>query len=92
MTFPNMIGLLGTALVVAAYALLQTGVWKAESLAYSGLNALASALLLVSLAFNFNLASTILQIIWIAISFYGLAKSLRRKRPRPVPIERGTPE
>ena len=83
MTLPDIIGLLGTASVVGAYALLQTGVWKPESLAYSALNALASALLLVSLIFNFNLASLILQIVWLAISFYGIAKSLRRKSRSP---------
>ena len=79
MSLPDIIGLFGTISVVMAYALLQTGVWKPESLAYSALNALASALLLVSLVFNFNLASAILQIVWLAISGYGIAKSLKRR-------------
>ncbi|MFZ1989305.1 MAG: cyclic nucleotide-binding protein [Alphaproteobacteria bacterium] len=83
MTLPDVIGLLGTASVVTAYALLQTGIWKPESLAYSALNALASALLLVSLIFNFNLASLLLQIVWLVISFYGIAKTvLARPRSR----------
>ena len=81
MTFPDIIGLVGTAGVVIAYGLLQIGVLKPESLSYSGLNASASALLLISLCFDFNLASLVLQIVWIAISFYGIARTLRRAKP-----------
>ena len=81
MTFPDLIGLAGTAGVVIAYGLLQIGALKPESLTYSGLNAFASALLLISLCFNFNLASLVLQIVWIAISFYGIARTLRRAKP-----------
>jgi hypothetical protein len=79
MTFPDIIGLAGTTGVVVAYGLLQTGVLKPESLIYSGVNAFASGLLLVSLFFDFNLASLVLQIVWILISLYGMAKTLRAR-------------
>lgn len=75
----NIIGLLGTALLIGAYFMLAAQKIKGDSYLYLGMNALAAALILYSLFFYFNLASFIIEIFWIAISIYGICKKHRQK-------------
>jgi paired small multidrug resistance pump len=70
------IGLLGTALVVGSYFLLQSGRLSGTSLAYQLLNIAGSSGILVSLFGGFNLAVAVLQCIWIAISVYGIVRGI----------------
>lgn len=71
------LGLLGVGAILLAYALLQAGRWTARDPAYSALNALGAALVLVSLAFEFNLAAAVVESFWLAISGYGLWRAWR---------------
>ena len=73
------IGMLGTLLVVLAYCLLQLERTDPRSLSYNMLNLVGAALLLLSLCFNFNLASFIIEIFWIGASLIGLWKYWRRQ-------------
>ena len=72
------IGLLGTLLVVLAYVLLQLERIHPKSLGYNVINLLGAVLLLISLCFNFNLASFVIELFWIAASLIGLWKYWRR--------------
>lgn len=74
MSWADVVGTLGVALVLLAYALLQMGRIGPRDRAYLWLNMLGSALILVSLYYAFNLASAIIQVSWIAISLYGLLR------------------
>lgn len=74
----NVVGMLGTALVVGAYFLLQLNRIDPKGLAYNVLNIVGSLLLLLSLLVHFNLASMVIQIFWIAASLVGLYKFYRR--------------
>ncbi len=47
-------GIVGTALIIGTYILLQIERIRSESLLYSLLNALGASLIVVSLIFNFN--------------------------------------
>ena len=71
------IGLMGTFLVVLAYYLLQLERIHPKSLSYNLINLLGAALLLLSLCFNFNLASFVIELFWIGASLIGLWKYWR---------------
>ncbi|MFT4615240.1 MAG: putative membrane protein [Bacteroidia bacterium] len=73
------VGLVGTFLVVLAYYLLQLERTHPQSLSYNMINLVGAALLLISLCFNFNLASFVIEIFWIGASLIGLWKYWRRK-------------
>ena len=80
------IGLTGVFCVLLAYFLLQTHRIQMEDLRYSLLNCVGAALILVTLFFNFNLASFVIELCWLAISGYGLIRGLtRRKKTEDVP-------
>ncbi len=70
----DVIGTMGVACVLLSYAGLQTGRMTPHDPAYLWLNIAGSGAILVSLYFDFNLASAIIQCFWIAISLYGLTR------------------
>ncbi len=76
----DLIGLLGVALYVCAYAALQWGKLHGNSVWYSVLNGVAAALVLISLWGSFNLASALIQIMWISISISGIVRTLGKRR------------
>ena len=74
----DLAGAAGAMLIVGAYVLLQSQRWSSESLRYSLANAVGAALILVSLAADFNLGATIVECLWLAVSCYGVYRCLRR--------------
>lgn len=76
----DVIGLAGTALVVIAYVMLQTQKLSAASFTFNFVNLLGALLLLVSLLVNFNLASLIIEIFWIAASVLGLYRYYKERQ------------
>jgi hypothetical protein len=70
--WPDLLGLAGVALIVLAYALLQSDTWRQQDRIYSLANAIGAALILVSLAFDFNLSAAAMELCWLVISLYGL--------------------
>ena len=83
-------GLVGAATYVASFVALTARVIDAESRAYFALNLAAAALVALSLAEAFNVASLVIQTFWIGVSLWGLATRLRRREPaaarlRPLP-------
>ncbi len=79
MSLHDAVGALGVALIVGTYLLLQIGGIRPTSSKYSFLNALGALLVLISLAFDFNLSAALVEGFWLAISVYGLVKSIRAK-------------
>ncbi|MEO9467384.1 permease [Parasphingorhabdus sp.] len=74
----NIVGILGSVLIVAAYAY-NVYAPSVNPFAYNGANLLGAALLTVSLMVHFNLASLLLEIVWIAIALGGLWKAWQQK-------------
>ena len=70
----DIIGMSGTILVVGAFFLLQLEKLSPTSLGYNLMNLSGAILLLISLYFNFNLASVVIEFFWIAASLIGLYK------------------
>jgi pterin-4a-carbinolamine dehydratase len=69
---PNAIGLVGVSHLIFAYFQLQTHRWKADAPIYTLTNLLGALLILISLFFNWNLSSFVIEMIWISISCYRL--------------------
>lgn len=74
------VGLLGTAMILGAFALLQAGRLSGTGLPYQLLNLFGALGVLVSLWEAFNLPVFLLETAWIAISLYGIARTLRDRR------------
>ena len=74
----NIIGILGSALIVGAYAY-NVYAPSVNGFLYNGTNLLGAALLTISLLVHFNLASLLLEIVWIAIALGGLWKAWQER-------------
>ena len=72
----DFVGNVGVAFIIVTYLLLQLGRLDSRTLAYSLLNALGAALVIVSLVFDFNLSAFVIEAFWLAISLFGLARAL----------------
>ena len=80
MSWYNILGTLGVAIIILTYVLLQIERVRSDQLIYSMLNAIGAALILVSLYFDFNLPSVVVEFFWLVISLFGIGKYLLRKR------------
>ncbi|RMH15502.1 MAG: hypothetical protein D6696_20600 [Acidobacteria bacterium] len=85
---PDLLGALGVALILTAYALLQSERLASASPWYSLANAVGSALILVSLYFDFNLPSALVEGAWLVISLFGLGRSWRARQAAGVRLPR----
>ena len=72
-------GMLGVTLIIGTYLLLQLGRIASSSLSYSVINALGAGLVIVSLAWDFNLSALIVEIFWVLISLLGIGRALQRR-------------
>lgn len=76
-SFADAVGVLGMALIVVTYFLLQVGRIDSRSLSYSVANGLGAAGILFSLVFDFNLSAFAIESFWLIISLYGIVRALR---------------
>ena len=82
MTFAwyDILGTVGVAVIILAYILLQIERLRSEQLAYSLLNAVGAALILISLWYSFNFPSFVVEFFWLVISLFGIGKYLARRK------------
>ena len=77
------VGLVGTLMVLGAFFLLQAGRLHGNGIAYQLLNLFGAGGVLVSLLGTFNVSVFLLEAVWVAISAYGIARTLKlRRTPR----------
>ncbi len=74
----NIVGLIGSAIMVVAYAYSNVASTINFRL-FNLLNLVGSLLLLASLTVHFNLASMALEIVWAIIALLGLVQAFRRR-------------
>ena len=74
----NLIGAVGAAIVIVAYLATQRGQLSAEDWRFPLANLVGAVLIVISLFAQWNLPSFIVEVFWIAISVYGLWRSLHR--------------
>ncbi len=83
MTFFDAAGLVGVALILAAYAAAQLRWLDPVRPAALLLNLAGAALVLVSLTRRFNLAAFVMEASWAAVALFGLVRNvLTRRRGR----------
>jgi hypothetical protein len=79
-TIADGVGMLGAALIVIAYFLLQAGRLDSRSLLFSIVNGFGAAAIIFSLIYEFNLSAMAMELFWLAISLYGIYGALARRR------------
>jgi hypothetical protein len=79
--WPDALGTAGVVLILTAYAGTIAGRLPVSDLRYSLANAIGAAAILVSLFYSFNWASFLIEIAWLAISFYGIWRALSARPP-----------
>jgi hypothetical protein len=75
-------GLAGAAIVIIAYFANQQRWLRSDDWRFPAANALGSSLILVSLYFEWNLPSVVIEIFWVLISFWGIIKAAVERRSR----------
>lgn len=80
MTIIDLLGLLGVVIIIIAYVLIQTEKLATTKPIYSILNILGASLILFSLLFDWNLSAVLIEVFWILISIYGLARVLNKQK------------
>lgn len=79
MNWYDILGTLGVAVIILTYVLLQIERIRSTDLIYSLLNAVGASLILVSLYFDFNFPSVVVEGFWLLISLFGIGKYLLRR-------------
>ena len=78
------IGIAGTVMVLGGFLLLQAGRISGTSISYQLINLFGSGGVLVSLLGKFNMSVFVLELTWMLISLYGIARTLNAQgKPRP---------
>lgn len=77
----TLVGFLGTILIVSAYAYL-TAKDDPNPFVLHGMNLFGAILLSISLLVHTNLPSLILEVIWISVAIWGLAKAVLARRAK----------
>ena len=75
----DIVGTVGVAVIIITYVLLQFERVRSDQLLYSLLNAVGAALILISLYYDFNLPSFIVEFFWLLISLFGIGKYIFKR-------------
>ena len=78
----DVVGIVGTAVLVAAYFANQQRWLSSEDWRFPAANLVGALLILISLWFEWNLPSVVIEFFWIAISLWGISRSLARRPSR----------
>ena len=78
----DLAGFVGAAIIVTAYLAVQQRWLNALDWRFPAANAAGSLLILVSLWFEWNFPSVVIEVFWALISFLGLVRSLAERRRR----------
>lgn len=73
-------GLIGVAVMLWAFFLLQAGKLRGDAFMYQLMNAVGAAAVLLSLVNDFNLSAFVIETCWVVISVYGMIRSRGKRR------------
>lgn len=78
----TLIGFVGVAVIVSAYFANQQRWLSSEDWRYPLANLIGACLILASLFSQWNFPSAVIEVVWIFVSLYGIAKNVgRAERP-----------
>ena len=78
-TIFNAAGTVGAVLVIVAYFANQQGWLRSDDWRFPTANAAGAAFILFSLYDEWNTAAAVIEVFWLAISLYGLARGRMKK-------------
>lgn len=78
--FHDYVGFVGAILILVAYMLLQAEKLSAASFWYSFLNFVGGLLFIFSLTKSPNYTAVFIEIIWMAVSLYGMWRHFKMKK------------
>lgn len=76
----NVVGNLGVFCILLAYFLIQTDRLSSEDMWYPVINLAGAVLILISLYWQPNIPSIIMELCWIGISVYGMYSIWKKRR------------
>jgi hypothetical protein len=82
-SLPDLAGVFGVGLILVAFAGVQLEKMEPRKAPALLLNFVGAALVLFSLAYNFNLPAVIMESIWCLIALYGLVRLVLPGRKPP---------
>ena len=82
MTLVDVIGWLGAASLLAAYALVSTKKLEGNSIGYQLLNLAGGLFLVINSSYYGAYPSVAVNVVWIGIAVFAIAGALRRKPAR----------
>lgn len=71
----NIIGWLGSAAVIVAYVMVSTNRWRGDAVAYQLLNLIGGVFLALNTVYLGAYPSTIVNLMWIGIAIFALARA-----------------
>lgn len=71
----DVIGIVGVLIIVIAYIFMQIDRMDPKGLTFSFLNTIGAIFILISLLYDWNLASFVMEVIWLSLSLYGTIKA-----------------
>ncbi|MFH0709477.1 MAG: hypothetical protein V2A75_04650 [Pseudomonadota bacterium] len=74
----DVIGITGVFIIVVAYILMQIDRMDPKGFLFSLLNTIGAIFILVSLLYDWNLASFVMEVIWLTLSFYGTIRGYKK--------------
>ncbi|MCX6061601.1 MAG: hypothetical protein NT103_05050 [Campylobacterales bacterium] len=74
----DIIGITGVLIIVLAYILMQIDRMDAKGFLFSLLNTIGAIFILISLLYDWNLASFVMEVIWLTLSFYGTIRGYKK--------------
>ena len=80
MSWHDLVGFVGSAIVISAYFVNQQGWLATEDPRFPLANLVAAILILYSLSGAWNLSAAIVEAFWAAISIWGLYRGWRTRR------------
>lgn len=79
----NTVGTIGVAVILTTYFLLHTEHIQSNQLLYSVLNLIGASMILISLFYDFNFPSFIVEVAWVFISLMGIMRWFIKARKEP---------
>lgn len=80
MTLPDIGGVIGVSMMLVAYALAQLGRMRVDRAPSLLVNLTGSLLVLLSLAFKFNLSAFLMEGAWALVALFGLIRLGLKRR------------
>jgi hypothetical protein len=81
----QVVSLIGAVLILVAYVAAQRGIWTPDRTVYLWANFVGSTLLAVVAIIDRRLGFILLEVIWAAVSLWGIIRPRRAQTPDQVP-------